>query len=156
MQKYRALSKSELIEFKDEFISFLVINGIEADDWQKLKDSDQQKAEKIIDHFSEVIFEGIFRKNMYLEFVSAKSMKCFQFLQEKAILVGLDAKSDSKINFLGEQSLDSIILNNSNGVEVYHTSKTYSKTREEEMFDMLSSGARLSKGRLFKQISLLL
>jgi len=156
MHKYRPLTKAELNELKDEFISFLVINGIEADDWQKLKENDRQKAEKIIDHFSEVIFESVCRKNMFVDFISAQSIKCFQFLKEEVVLVGLDAKPDTQINFLGEQSLESIILNNTDGIEVYHTSKKYSKHREEEMFDMLSKGASLSKGHLFKQISLFL
>ncbi|MFK8039187.1 MAG: DUF6495 family protein [Crocinitomicaceae bacterium] len=156
IMKYRTLSNPELEEFEKEFISFLVINGIEAKDWQKIKESDKEKTKIIIEQFSDVIFENILRKNMFLEFISSQSIKCFQCLKDEIVLVGIDAKSNSKINFLGEQSMDSIIINQAKHIEVYHSKKKYTKLREEEMFSLLSSGAKLSKGKLFKQISLLL
>ena len=156
MQKYRTLSKVELQAFEQEFISFLVVNGIEAKDWEALKKNDLEKANKIIDQFSDVIFESIFRKNVFIDHISPRSIKCFQFLKETVVLVGLDAKKDSLINFAGEQSLESIIVNHTSELEVYQTKKAYTKAREVEMFDMTMKGAQLSKGELFKQISLLL
>lgn len=156
MQKYRALSKAELIEFEKEFISFLVVNGIEANDWEKIKKEDPKKSEGIINQFSDVIYESIMRKTMFLEFISHKSIKCFQCLPTEIVLVGLDAKAGTDINFKGEQSLESIIVNNSESIEIYQTKKAYTKVREQEMFDLLANGANLSKGELFKRISLLL
>ncbi|MDX1349299.1 MAG: DUF6495 family protein [Putridiphycobacter sp.] len=156
MQKYRKLNKAELITFEQEFVSFLVVNGITADQWVDLKEKDKEKAEAIIEQFSDVIFESILRKTIFIDHMSSKSIKCFQCLEEEIVLVGLDAKEDSDINFVGEQSIASIILNQSSQLSVYTTKKPYAKVREQEMFDMVSKGAVLSKGELFKQISLLL
>ncbi len=156
MQKYRTLSNTELKEFEEEFISFLVVNGIEVKQWEALKADNKEKAEGIIDQFSDVIFESIFRKTLFIDHVSSKSIKCFQFLAKEIVLVGLDANENSEINFLGEQTLDSIIINNSDDLQIYQTKKKYAKVREMEMFDMVNRGANLSKGKLFKQISLLL
>lgn len=156
MQKYRRLQNSELAEFEKEFISFLVVNGIQANEWVQLKEDEPDKAEKIIEQFSDVVYESVLRKTMFIEHVAADSIKCFQCLENEIVLVGLDAKTGSGINFLGEQTLESIILNNIDQLSVFQTRKKYLKNREEEMFDLLSSGANLSKGKLFKQISLLL
>lgn len=156
MMKYRTLSNIELKEFEKEFISFLVINGIEAKDWVDIKEVNKDKAEVIIDQFSDVVFESIFRKTMFLKHISSKSIKCFQYLENEIVLVGLDADINSDINFLGEQALNSIILNQSKNIKVYQTKKVYNKVRETEMFEMTNNGAQLSKGELFKQISLLL
>lgn len=156
MQKYRTLTSAELAEFENEFISFLVVNGITADQWVTIKEENNEKASLVVAQFSDVVFEGIFRKTMFLEHTSSKSIKCFQFLKNEIVLVGLDVKEGAKINFKGEQALASIILNQPQALEVYTTKKTYTKTRETEMFEMVNKGATLSKGELFKQISLLL
>ena len=156
MQKYRSLSNAELIEFEKEFISFLVVNGIEAPKWEEIKQTEPKKAEAIVAQFSDVIFEGIFRKTMFLEHISHKSIKCFQCLANEIVLVGLDATEDSEINFLGEQPIETIIINHSKSLQIYQTTKKYIKSREEEMFDLMKIGAKLSKGELFKHISLLL
>ena len=156
MEKYRSLTTAELIEFEKEFISFLVVNGIEATEWEQIKQTEPKKAEAIVAQFSDVIFESIFRKTMFLEHISSKSIKCFQCLKDEFVLVGLDANADSDINFIGEQPIESIIINNTKSLQIYQTKKKYTKTREKEMFDLMEIGAKLSKGDLFKHISLLL
>ena len=48
MTKYRRLTLEELEELQKEFVDFLVINGITAEDWVKLKDNEVDKSELII------------------------------------------------------------------------------------------------------------
>ena len=57
--KYRRLTLEELEPLENEFIDFLVVNGIIADDWRHLLAHDLEKSNQIIDAFSEVVFEGI-------------------------------------------------------------------------------------------------
>ena len=156
MSKYRTLSITELEVFEKEFISFLVVNGIEANSWEAIKTDTPQKANKIIEQFSEVIFESIFRKNMFVDFISPKSIKCFQFLADSVQLIGLDAAKDSTVDFIKAETISKCIIANEKDLKVYQSSKAYVKSREEEMYNMVQSGANLSKGELFKQIALLL
>ncbi|MGV6861556.1 MAG: DUF6495 family protein [Putridiphycobacter sp.] len=149
--KYRSLSQEELAEFEKEFIDFLVVNGITAEEWVKIKSDNLDKANFIIDKFSDVIFEGTMRKVEYLEFVSEKSMKCFQCLEKEIVLVGVDAATESGINFL--KDLPSA---NFEHLEVYTSSKRYHKQREVELFDLIKKGAKISDGTRFKQLCLLL
>ena len=148
--KYRRLSQNELKEFEKEFIDFLVVNGVTADEWVKIKKDNIEKAEGIIDKFSDVIFESILRKATYIDFISPKSIKCFQCLKSEIILVGVDAPKESDIDFTKNISTDM------NGLEVYTSKKAYIKQRELEMFDLIKNGAQISKGELFKQLCLLL
>ena len=156
MTKYRTLSGDELKSFENEFISFLVVNGIQPEDWIKLKTTSKEKTNAILDQFSEVIFESIFRKSNFIDHVSQKSIKCFQFLENEVILVGVDASAESNIDFLSEQPLNEIMENNIDNLQVYQTKKSYQLQREVEMFNMTASGAVISKGQLFKQLCLLL
>ena len=68
--KYRRLTLEELKPLENEFIDFLVVNGVIADDWEQLLANDVEKSNQIIDAFSEVVFEGIMRKTQFLEFRS--------------------------------------------------------------------------------------
>ena len=51
--KYRELTTLELKELEKEFIDYLIVNGITADDWVKIKEEQQEKAEDIITLFSD-------------------------------------------------------------------------------------------------------
>lgn len=155
MAKYRVLNIEELKTFEKEFIDFLVVNGIDAGSWETIKKNEPIKAEKVLEGFSDVVFESIYRKTMFLDFVSKRSIKSFQFLEKEIVLVGIDVKSDSEIEFNAVDSLEDQFKLNFNQLEVYQSRKDYNKQRELEMFDMVQNGAMLSKGELFKQIGLL-
>ena len=147
--KYRRLSKIELNALEKEFIDFLIVNGIIADEWMKIKQDNLSKANSIIDSFSDVVFEGAMRKIKYLDFISQKSIKSFQCLDNEIILVGMDASENSDTDFTKN------IMNESlRNVSVYTSSKKYSQKREIELFKLIQSGAEVSNGEMFKNICL--
>ncbi len=153
--KYRILSLSELRELEKEFVDYLVVNGITADDWVSIKTEDPEKAERIIALFSDVVFEGVMRKVQFLDMVTPKSIKSFQCLTNKMVLVGLDAAPSSSIDFTS-QSLVEVQQHSSDALSVYTTEKNYSKIREQELFDLTQQGASISNGTYFKKLCLLL
>ena len=134
MVKYRRLKSEELNELSDEFVEFLVVNGIVASDWEKMKKDKPLKAEKMIELFSDVVFESILRKNMFLDFIAKNDVKAFQFLEKEVVLVGSIARTEKD-------------------VKIYTTTKAYLKSREEEMFDLIQAGAEISDGKLFKKLA---
>ncbi|HIP36038.1 MAG TPA: hypothetical protein EYG85_04220 [Crocinitomix sp.] len=148
--KYRRLNAEELKYFEKEFIDFLVINGITVEDWVSMKKEYLEKAETIIEKFSDVIFESILRKTKYIDFISPKSIKTFHCLPNEMVLVGVDAPKNSNIDFT--QNLTSDLTD----LEVYTHSKKYNKQREIEIFQLINSGAQISKGEWFKKLCLLL
>lgn len=152
MAKYRTLTTEELNTFEKEFIDFLVVNGITADDWVKIKSESIEKAEKIIDQFSDVIMEGTLRKIQYLEYISPKSIKCFQCLSKEIVLVAVDADEDSEVDFTSQKWSDDL-----NNLKIYSSKKDYGDIgREHEIFNMIQRGASVSNGALFKKLCLAL
>ena len=150
MPKYRLLSHEELESMEVDFVKFLVLNGIVADDWTKLKENDPDSAEGIISSFSDVVFEQILRKTDYIEFIDDHDIFCVQCLEDKMTLVG--AKSDGAVNF--KTSDPSSIVKE--GVKVFTTEKPYNGDRQKEIFDMLENGYQISEGVLFKKLCLVL
>ena len=150
MPKYRVLSHEELETMEEDFIKFLVLNGIVADDWTKLKEEDPEAAQSVISSFSDVVFEQILRKTDYIEFIDDHDIYCVQCLEDKMTLLG--AKSDGAINF--KTSDPSSIAGE--GVKVYTTEKPYNGDRQKEIFDMLQNGYQISEGVLFKKLGMVL
>lgn len=152
--KYRRLSKVELQELEKEFVEYLIINGIAADDWERLKQEELGKAEDIITLFSDVVFEGILRKVKFLDYYSAYEVKSIQCLADKMVLVGMHS-SDPKHDFTDADFIKEASIHAPGGLEVYSSEKEYIKKREEELFELLKGGAIISKdGKLFKALSL--
>lgn len=152
--KYRRLNSQELQQLEKEFVDFLVINGIAADDWVAMKEKELNKANQIIDLFSDVIFEGVVRKVRFLEHISASSIYCFQLLEKEIQLIGLEDESGTldftQIDF-SQQSDKKLPV----GLKVFFNKKAYQKDKNQEIFKLMENGAILSNGQLYKQLSLL-
>ena len=90
MPKFRRLTIDELEELKDEFINFLTVSGIYADDWQKILKEQPDSADTFIDNFSDLVFEKSLKKIKYLENKSDKDLKLFKCLDDKIHFKGQD------------------------------------------------------------------
>lgn len=154
MAKYRLLTKEELNELEKEFIEFLVINGITADKWEKLKQEEKEKAEEIIEQFSDVILESVLRKTQYLEHRSPQEIRVFQCLSNKFVLMGLTI-DDTSINLTTPEGITKV-KQQIPGTSVYTSEKPYDKTREDEIFELIQRGSMISDGKMFKSIALLI
>ena len=53
--KYTRIPSDELEKLEDEFVNFLVVNGITADDWVAIKENEPMNAAEIVDQFSDVV-----------------------------------------------------------------------------------------------------
>jgi len=150
--KFRLLEEKELKELEKEFIDYLVLNGITADDWIQIKENEPKRASQITDYFSDVVFESIFRKAQYLQYTSKIELKAFQCLEDKMVLVGLKTSTNSGVDFNDLETLKK----NIGKVDVYTTEKKYDKQREIELFEMTEKGCVISDGDLFKRVALFL
>ncbi len=153
MPKYRCLTQEELSVLEKEFVDFLVINGITADEWKALKKEETDKAEKIIEQFSDVVWEGVLRKTQFLEHRSPQEIRTFQCLPGKIVLMGLEIK-DQTIDLRIAEGVEKV-KSSMPSTAVYSSEKNYSKKREAEVFELIQNGASISDGKLFKRIALM-
>lgn len=125
MPKYRLLTHEELIEFEKEFIDFLIVNGIAAPDWVKMKEEHPKEAVKIIGSFSDVIFEGTMRKIEFLEIRTSKEVRCFHCLTEKMVLVGMRVQKESEMDFTNPEMLEMAISVPPKNLEFFTAEKKF-------------------------------
>lgn len=152
MAKYRLLTLEELKTFEKEFIDYLVVNGIAADDWEKLKVDDIEKANQIVDLFSDVIFESVLRKIQFLELHTENYIQTIQCLPDIMHTVIVSSKNQTfSIKDFDKNKSKSFIEEN---FDLHSGSKKYEKNREEELFELTEKGYQITQGDLFKALIL--
>jgi hypothetical protein len=148
MPKYRALYKEELLALEKEFVEYLVLNSITSDEWVKIKDTDPSKATKIIELFSDVVFEKILRSVRFLDYYSKSSIKTFKCEADKISLIGMDTE-DQNYDFSTPEGVAYARDYPPKDLSVYTKSKSYSSIREMEIFGMMADGCQVSKGEIY-------
>jgi len=152
--KYRRLTNDELADLEQEFVRFLAANTITADDWEALKQESPEKVEQLISLFSDIVFDKTLSKAEYLEHKTPRDIKTFHFQGSKVVMNGIQVDGASNFDFTRdmapEQMLGQLKLSNAR-LQLYSAEKRYVKSREREMFEMMESGALISRdGALFK------
>ncbi len=147
--KYKRLESAELKELEKEFIHFLASAQITGSDWEKMKVNELEKAEELIDVFSDLVYEKVMSKIDYLEYRDNKSLNLFHFTNEKIVLVGLRVKESSNLDLMSHNVFDAWNQSNMNSVNLIKTEKAYLKEKGIEIFELLQTGCLISDGKLF-------
>jgi len=150
LAKYRVLTSEELHELEDEFVKFLVLNGIVADDWSTMK-KDQVKADRMIELFSDVVFEKILREVTHLAHYSKSSIKTFHCAEDQIHLIGVDAE-DPSLDLSSQEGRSSITNQKLTDLKIYQASKAYTPNRERELYAMLQNGCVKTDEKLYLQL----
>ncbi len=154
--KYRRLTEEELKEVENQFVSFLASNQVTADDWEKLKKESPDKAERLIEIFSDVVFDKVLEDVEYLEFKTPKDLKTFHFLEDRAVMNGLKVEGETQIDLTQAQSPQQLAQQlklSGAKLKLYTAEKAYNTSRKMEMFYLMESGALISRsGSLYKSL----
>ena len=148
MMKYRKLTKEELNELEQEFIQFLVSNTITAEDWLEIKDQEIEKAEKLIELFSDQVLDKALSNIKFLEHRSPKNVLLFFCRQEEIDMIGLSIDPSSEFDLTNEEDLAK--MTDREELSIFKNTKKYTKNREEEIFEMLNNGCLTTDEKLYK------
>lgn len=130
----RILHDKELETLHEEFISFLIVNGIDAVEWKNLKDSDLKKSKEIIKTFSfnyfSVMLAGI----------------NFIIYENESLLHTIHFRDLNRSEFILKKDSDPTIG---------YKEVPFIESREEDMFKLLEQGFTPSKGTEYKDLAML-
>ncbi|MFN8417103.1 MAG: DUF6495 family protein [Cytophagaceae bacterium] len=156
MTIYRRLTLEELQLLEKEFVQFLVVQGIEADQWVKLKEERLSEANQLIDNFSDMVLETSLKKISFLELRTAKKIHAYQCLSDKLVLVAMEADENSAVDFTDTVKVLSYMTVHPESLRVYTNSRAYNTSREIDLFNLTEMGCLISDGKIFKSLSMLL
>ena len=149
---FRRLNSDELAALEKPFIKFLVANTITGSDWEKMKTQEPQRASKMLDIFSDFIFEERLRKVEFIQHQEPKELRLFKCTDDTIYLIGLQVDADSDIDFTKQTDLTKMGVS-TEGVNIYRAEKKYTREREREIFELLESGCRVADGGLFEVLA---
>jgi hypothetical protein len=154
--KYRKLTPEELKGLESEFIRFLASNTVTADDWVKIKEQDKQKAEHLIELFSDIVIGQTLEKVKYLDLKRPKDIRSFHCEKERIYLKGLIIEGDTNLAFNLDELPEKMLaqLKDSDAeIQLINAEKAYREDRELELFRLIEQGALISKdGHLYKML----
>jgi len=152
--RYHRLSKSDLEEMRDEFVTFLAAQSIRAGDWEKMKAEDPEKVEELLDQFSDVVIHRALENISALKLISDDEMFVFLFEENEAKVVQL--KVDAQVGYpLSDpetiQKLAKGTLSLSDLKPVFEKGKkTLSGNREMEMYRLMRQGAEPCTAKFYE------
>ncbi|MBL4663275.1 MAG: hypothetical protein JKY22_06920 [Flavobacteriaceae bacterium] len=154
--KYTRLTKEQLEELHKEFINFLATQSITAAEWKQIKEQEPEAAEQELDVFSDLIWEGVLNNAKYLQNSSTQQLFLFQ-LDEAVMNLIVVKVLDTSVNLTTTEGIT--WLNHhfqSNNVELYTATKTYSEDKNKDVFELIRQGAEIVNGNLFNDLSKIL
>lgn len=148
--KYTRLTKQQLEELHPEFINFLATQSITNQEWIQLKNDKPQVAEEEIDVFSDLIWEGVLTKVIYLENISAQHMHLFHCTEKEMKLISVKVMNPD-IDLTTSVGFNWFKKNwQSDFVEYLTAAKAYTEDKNVNKFDLIKQGASITKGNLYK------
>ncbi len=74
---YHRLSKEQFEELHEEFAKYLAALSIDRKEWEQIKATQPEAVEVHLDQFSDLVWEDVLSKNLYLEHLS-QPFFCFR------------------------------------------------------------------------------
>ena len=148
--KYTRLSLKDLKDLEKEFVEFLVVNGIEAKQWEEMKENEMQKVEEIIDQFSDVVWESVLRKTKMVEHRSTSKLTICYIENEE--LLTLNILSNKENADLTKQEEINRVLIDIDQHQVKLQKDKITKSPQEQLFEFIQTGFYITKNPIYKKL----
>jgi len=147
--KYRQLTKEQLQELHVEFSKFLATQQINKLEWEQLKKNNSNIVEDELAVFSDLVWEDVLTKTIYIEHVSEHHLNVFKCYSDEIIRIYVKW-SHSKKSFLKDEDFQWFLKNPLDDTfEYFKASKKYAEDRNMELFSLIEKGGQISNGKLF-------
>lgn len=148
--KYARLTKEQFEELHPEFINFLATQTITAAEWEEIKSNQPEVAEQELDVFSDLVWEGVLQKATFLENMGAKQLFLFKIEEKQMKLLVLKITKED-VDITTPEGYAWLQKNyHQDEVEFLKATKDFSADKNADIFKLISEGAVITKGQLFK------
>ncbi|MGD1980814.1 MAG: DUF6495 family protein, partial [Flavobacteriaceae bacterium] len=150
--RYHKLSEAQFREMHKEFSIFLAAQGINKEEWDKIKEESVEKVDYLLNAFSDLVWEKIISTCAYLEFSTPDQLYLFH-TQEKSATVFVVKISPQFTDLTTEAGFETLLNQlHSDKVTLYTATKPYTPSRNEFIYSYLKKGATLSKGARYSRL----
>ncbi|WP_343747454.1 DUF6495 family protein [Fluviicola sp.] len=150
--KYRILSDEELQHLEGDLKAFLIINGVHAEEWEKLNREEPQKALSLVELFSDQVFQTIYEKVQYLEHRTPASCLVFHFMENEQELIAIQKNPDAGVDLSSTEGIHNALAQHLNQLSIFTSKRAYNQEREQEIHQLIEQGAILSSEEFWKSL----
>lgn len=151
--KYHRLSQEQLEELHSEFAKYLAALSIDRREWERIKAEQPETVAIHLDQFSDLVWEDVLSKELYLEHLSPNHFFVFACLEDKMHLIAVKL-SDIEKDITTSEGWQWLLHHiHDKSVTLYRSTKTYDHDRKEELYGMILKGAQISQGDRYKSIA---
>ena len=150
--KYAKLTKEQFEELHEDFSVFLAAQSIDVKEWTQIKQDKPELAEKELEVFSDFVWEKVLTNARYIDHFSSDSLNLFKCDEDSLQRILVKVKKEG-IDLLEADGFNWFLDNSGDpGIEYLKGQKSYSKDRNEEIFELIKQGGVVSNGELFEGI----
>lgn len=150
--KYRILSDEELQHLEGDLKAFLIINGVHAEEWEKLNQEEPEKALALVELFSDQVFQTIYEKVHLLEHRSSESCLVFRFLKDEQELIAIQRNPGSSLDLSSTEGIHLALSQHLKDLSIFTSKRAYNQEREQEIHQLIEQGAILSSEEFWNSL----
>ena len=155
--KYRLLTDEELKHLEEELKHFLIVNHVHKEEWERINKEQPELALELVGLFSDQVLQRVYENISFLENRTKDSCFVFHCYKEKIDLIAIQAKNENKsIDFSTPESIHEALTKHSKDVGFFRHSKPYTKSREEEIHQLIEQGCVKSTESFWNSLQLAL
>jgi len=141
--RFRSLSIDELKELETEFKQFLIINQVYNEEWIEMNQKDLEKANALVDLFSDQVLEKVYSKIDFLEKRDKQAFSVFAVTKNDIETITIQSKNQS-IELVTNAQIETALNQHLNELEIYCGTKKLAKNKCDEVFDLIKEGCSIS------------
>jgi len=151
---YRKLNVDELSALKHDFIKFLVVQGIDAYEWDKIKSEAPEKMEKLVVAFSNMVFSDILSRIKFLQKLEDNRLELIntESHEWKMITVSWNALQNPVFQQIPDYSEVEVLINQES-TSLYVGKRKIERPPDQELFLYLEKNYKPSDGVLYTKLS---
>lgn len=141
--RFRSLTIDELKELETEFKQFLIINQLYNEEWIEMNQKDVEKANALVDLFSDQVLEKVYSKIEFLEKRDKYAFSVFTVTKTDIETITIQSKNQS-IELETNAQIETALNQHINKLEIYCGTKKLVKDKCDEVFDLIKEGCSIS------------
>ena len=138
--KFRMLNTEELSVLEEDLKAFLIVNGLDGSEWEKLNKTNPEKATQLVELFSDLVLEKAYSKIQFLEFRSKNMCMVFNCQDEMTQSINLELSKDSKGDLSTPESIHETFLNHASDITFRKTERKNLKPKATEVHQLIENG----------------
>lgn len=155
--KYRLLTDEELKHLEEELKQFLIVNHVHKEEWERINKEQPELAIELVGLFSDQVLQRVYENISFLENRTKDSCFVFHCDKKQINLIAIQAKKENeKLDFSTPESIHEALTKYSKDVGFFRHSKPYTKSREEEIHQLIEQGCVKSSESFWNSLELAL